>query len=48
VRAAGAEPVLLCALVDRGGTCGALARAEGLAFRAVVTAEDLGFPLEGP
>jgi len=48
VRAAGAVPVLLCALVDRGGTCGAMAEAEGLAFRAILTAEDLGFPLEGP
>jgi orotate phosphoribosyltransferase len=47
VRDAGAEPVLLCALVDRGGTCGALAAAEGLAFTAVVTAEDLGFEFDG-
>lgn len=47
VRDAGAEPVLLCALVDRGGTCGALAAAEGLAFTAVVTAEDLGFAFDG-
>jgi orotate phosphoribosyltransferase len=48
VREAGATPVRLVALVDRGGTCGAMARAEGLEFRAVVTAEDLGFPFEGP
>jgi orotate phosphoribosyltransferase len=48
VRDAGAEPVLLCALVDRGGTCAAMAADEGLAFAAVVTAEDLGFPFEGP
>ena len=44
----GAEPVLLCALVDRGGTCAAMAAAEGIAFTAIVTAEDLGFPFEGP
>ncbi len=47
VRAAGAEPVLLVAVVDRGGTCAALAEAEGLAFRALLTAPDLGFPYEG-
>ncbi len=46
VRDAGANPVLLCALVDRGGTCEAMARAEGLAFTAIVTAEDLGFPYD--
>ncbi|HEV3213863.1 MAG TPA: orotate phosphoribosyltransferase [Acidimicrobiales bacterium] len=48
VREAGAEPILLCALVDRGGTCSALAADEGLAFTSIVTAEDLGFPFEGP
>ena len=42
VRAAGAEPVLLVALVDRGGTVEAMAAAEGLAFRAIFTAADLG------
>jgi orotate phosphoribosyltransferase len=46
VRAAGAEPVLLVALVDRGGTVGAMAAAEGLAFRAVITAPELGFPFD--
>ena len=30
------------------GTCAAMAAAEGLAFTAIVTAEDLGFPFEGP
>jgi orotate phosphoribosyltransferase len=44
----GAEVALLCALVDRGGTCAGMAAAEGLAFTAIVTAEDLGFPFEGP
>lgn len=43
----GAVPVLLCALVDRGGTCEAMAAAEGLSFTAIVTAEDLGFPFDG-
>jgi len=47
VRDLGAEPVLLCALVDRGGTCAAMAAAEGLAFTSIVTAEDLGFSFEG-
>jgi orotate phosphoribosyltransferase len=42
VREAGAEPVLLVALVDRGGTVAAMAAAEGLAFRAIFTAADLG------
>ena len=44
---AGAEPVLLIALVDRGGTVRAMAEAEGFAFAAVFTAPDLGFPYEG-
>src|SRR5208283_2380064 len=43
VQDAGAVPVLLVALVDRGGTVAAMAAAEGLAFRAVLTAPDLGF-----
>ncbi|HVX23088.1 MAG TPA: orotate phosphoribosyltransferase [Acidimicrobiales bacterium] len=47
VRAAGAEPVLLVAVVDRGGTVAAMAAEEGLAFRAVLTAPNLGFPYEG-
>jgi len=44
---AGAVPVLLVAIVDRGGTAGALAAAEGLPFRALLTAPDLGFDYEG-
>ncbi len=47
VRDAGAEVVLLVALVDRGGTCEAMAAAEGLPFRPILTAPDLGFPFEG-
>ena len=47
VQAAGAEVVLLVAVVDRGGTAGAMAAAEGLPFRAILTAPDLGFDYEG-
>ncbi|MFN0092367.1 MAG: orotate phosphoribosyltransferase [Acidimicrobiales bacterium] len=47
VRALGAEPVLILAVVDRGGTCAAMAAAEGIPFAALVTAPDLGFDYEG-
>ena len=47
VQEAGAEVVLLVAVVDRGGTVEAMAAAEGMPFRAVLTAPDLGFPFEG-
>jgi orotate phosphoribosyltransferase len=47
IRAAGAVPVLLLPVVDRGGTCEAMARDAGLELRALVTAPDLGFPYEG-
>lgn len=47
VRAAGAEPVLLLPVVDRGGTVAAMAAEHGLALRALVTAPDLGFDYEG-
>lgn len=47
VRAAGAEPVLLLPVVDRGGTVTDLAAAQGIPVRALVTAPDLGFPYEG-
>lgn len=47
VRELGAEPVLVLALVDRGGTCAAAAAELGLPFAALVTATDLGFPYEG-
>src|SRR5580698_10458648 len=47
VQEAGAEVVLLVAVVDRGGTVEAMAAAEGIPFRAVLTAPDLGFPFEG-
>jgi orotate phosphoribosyltransferase len=44
---AGAEPVLLLPVVDRGGTVGAMAAERGLPVIALVTAIDLGFPFEG-
>jgi orotate phosphoribosyltransferase len=47
VRRAGAEPVLLMPVVDRGGTVAAMAAEHGLAVLALVTAPDLGFPYEG-
>jgi orotate phosphoribosyltransferase len=47
IREAGAEPVLLLALVDRGGTVAEMAAREGLAFRAIFTAEDLGMVESG-
>ena len=47
VQEAGAEVVLLVALVDRGGTAEAMAAAEGIPFRAILTAPDLGFDYEG-
>jgi orotate phosphoribosyltransferase len=47
VRAAGAEPVIAIPVVDRGGTAEAMCAAEGIAFRPLVTAPDLGFAYEG-
>ena len=44
---AGAVPVLLLPVVDRGGTVEAMAAEHGLPLRALVTALDLGFPYEG-
>jgi orotate phosphoribosyltransferase len=46
VRECGAEPLLLIPVVDRGGTCAGLAAEAGLAYHALVTAPDLGFPYE--
>ncbi len=43
VRAFGAEPVLITVIVDRGGTCAALADAAGIPYRPLLTAPDLGF-----
>jgi orotate phosphoribosyltransferase len=46
-REAGAEPVMVVVLVDRGGTAEKLVTEAGLAYRALVTAPDLGFDYEG-
>ena len=43
VRAFGAEPVLITVIVDRGGTCAAMAEAAGVAFIPMLTAVDLGY-----
>lgn len=47
VREAGAIPVLILPVVDRGGSCAKLAAEAGVEFRAVLTAPDLGFDYEG-
>ena len=39
---------MILAVVDRGGTCGAAAEAQGMSFVPLVTASDLGFDYEGP
>lgn len=44
VREFGAVPVLITVIVDRGGTCAAMAEAAGVPFRPMLTALDLGFP----
>jgi orotate phosphoribosyltransferase len=43
VRAFGAEPVLITAIVDRGGTCATLAAEAGIPYAPLLTATDLGF-----
>lgn len=43
VRAFGAHPVLITVIVDRGGTCAAMAADAGIAYRPLLTAPDLGF-----
>ena len=43
VRQFGAIPVMITVIVDRGGTCAAMAEAEGVAFRPMLTAPDLGY-----
>lgn len=48
VREYGAEVVQILALVDRGGTCAAMAAAAGIPYVALVTAPDLGFEYDGP
>jgi orotate phosphoribosyltransferase len=46
-QAAGAEVVMILAVVDRGGTAGAMTAKEGLEFKALFSARDLGFDFEG-
>ena len=43
VRAFGAEPILITVIVDRGGTCAAMAEEAGIAYRPLLTAPDLGY-----
>lgn len=43
----GAKAALIVVLVDRGGTCAAMAAEAGIPYVALVTAPDLGFPYEG-
>ena len=43
VIAFGAQPVLITVIVDRGGTCGAMAAERGIPFVPMLTAPDLGF-----
>jgi orotate phosphoribosyltransferase len=43
----GATVTLILALVDRGGTCAALAAARGWDYAALFSAPDLGFGYEG-
>jgi orotate phosphoribosyltransferase len=42
VRAFGAEPVLITVIVDRGGSCAALAAEAGIPYEPLLTAADLG------
>ena len=43
VTAFGAIPVLITVVVDRGGTCGAMAAERGIPFVPMLTALDLGY-----
>lgn len=43
VREFGAEPVLITVIVDRGGTCAAMAHDAGIPYLPLLTAPDLGF-----
>lgn len=44
VEAFGASVAAITVIVDRGGTCAALAEARGIPFRPMLTAPDLGYP----
>ncbi|MEM9515841.1 MAG: orotate phosphoribosyltransferase [Actinomycetota bacterium] len=39
----GAEPVFMTVIVDRGGTCAAMAAERGIDYRPLLSAPDLGF-----
>jgi orotate phosphoribosyltransferase len=39
----GAVPVLITVIVDRGGTCAAMAAEAGIKYKPLLTAPDLGF-----
>lgn len=43
VKAFGAEPIFITVIVDRGGTCAAMAAEAGIPYRPMLTAPDLGF-----
>ncbi len=43
VQAFGARPIAIVVIVDRGGTCAAMAAAAGIPFHALLTAPDLGY-----
>ena len=43
VAAFGATPVFMSVIVDRGGTCAAMAAERGIDYRPLLTAPDLGF-----
>ena len=43
IAAFGAEPVFMSVIVDRGGTCAAMAEDRGIDYRPLLTAPDLGF-----
>jgi orotate phosphoribosyltransferase len=43
VREFGADPVMIVVIVDRGGTCAAMAEAAGVRYEPLLTAPDLGF-----
>ena len=47
VRALGAHPVMAVPVLDRGGTGGELAAADGVEWRPLLTAPDLGLEFEG-
>ena len=43
IREFGAEPRFMTVIVDRGGTCAAMAAEAGIDYRPLLTAPDLGF-----